>query len=57
MRSGKSFSVYGDLINALDFTVKSKNKKAEMGEQLQADEGKQTTITIGFKSPEYNNYG
>jgi hypothetical protein len=56
MRSGKSFSVYGDLINALDFTVKSKNKKAEMGEQLQADEGKQTTITIRFKSPEYNNY-
>ena len=56
MRSGKSFSVYGDLINALDFTVKSKNKEAEMGEQLQADEGKQTTITIRFKSPEYNNY-
>ena len=56
MRSGKSFSVYGDLINALDFTVKSKNKKAEMGERLQADEGKQTTITIRFKSPEYNNY-
>jgi hypothetical protein len=36
--------------------VKSKNKEAEMGEQLQADEGKQTTITIRFKSPEYNNY-
>lgn len=56
MRSGKSFSVYGDLINALDFTVSENDKQAEMGEELQVDEGENTTISIRFKSPEYNNY-
>ena len=56
MRSGKTFSVYGDLINALDFEVKSKNKEAEMGEDLQVDKGDKTTITIRFKSPQNNNY-
>lgn len=57
MRSGKSFSVYGDLINALEFNLKGNKKQAEMGEALQVSKGDQTTITIRFKSPEYNNYG
>ncbi|GHI01579.1 hypothetical protein AM1BK_51210 [Neobacillus kokaensis] len=56
LRSGKSFSVNGDLINALDFKVSGKKQEAEMGEDLQVSKGDQTTITIRFRSPEYNNY-
>lgn len=56
MRSGKSFSVYGDLINALDFKASNNSTEAEMGENLQAKEGDEVTLTIRFKSPEYNNY-
>jgi len=56
MRSGKSYSVYGDLINALEFNVEGKKKQAEMGEDLHVSKGDQTTITIRFRSPEYNNY-
>jgi S-layer homology domain len=56
MRSGKSFAVYGDLIDALDFTASGNDEKAEMGEELQVAEGENTTISIRFKSPEYNNY-
>jgi hypothetical protein len=56
MRSGKSFAVYGDLINALDFTASGNGKKAGMGEDLQVSAGDNTNITIRFKSPEFNNY-
>ncbi|WP_225446134.1 S-layer homology domain-containing protein [Paenibacillus rhizovicinus] len=56
MRSGKSFSVFGDLINALDFHVGDNGTDAEMGESLQATEGDDLTVTIKFKSPETNNY-
>ncbi|MFC5401418.1 S-layer homology domain-containing protein [Cohnella soli] len=56
MRSGKSYSVFGDLINALDFKAGGGGKQAEMGGNLQVTEGDLTTITIRFKSPEQNNY-
>lgn len=56
MRSGKSFSVYGDLINALDFKAIGNGHQAEMGGNLQVSEGELTTISIRFKSPEKNNY-
>ncbi|MCM3630872.1 S-layer homology domain-containing protein [Paenibacillus glycanilyticus] len=56
MRSGKSFSVFGDLINALDFRVADGGADAEMGESLQATEGDKLTLTIKFKSPGSNNY-
>ncbi|MED3563501.1 S-layer protein [Bacillus xiapuensis] len=56
MRSGKSFAVYGDLINALEFKASGNKKQAEMGEDLQMSKGDKTTISIRFKSPEYNNY-
>ena len=56
MRSGKSFAVYGDLIDALDFKAIGNGEQAEMGETLEVNEGDQTTISIRFKSPEYNNY-
>lgn len=56
MRSGKSYSVYGDLINELDFTASGNGKKAEMGEDLVVSAGENTNITIRFKSPDHNNY-
>ncbi|MHA0856372.1 S-layer homology domain-containing protein [Paenibacillus sp. CMAA1364] len=56
MRSGKSYAVYGDLINALDFNVTGNDRTAEMGEELVVSEGDMTTISIRFKSPEHNNY-
>ncbi len=56
MRSGKSYAVYGDLINALDFKATGNGAQAEMGEHLQVTEGDLTTISIRFKSPEHNNY-
>ncbi|WP_291652768.1 immunoglobulin-like domain-containing protein [Clostridium sp.] len=56
MRSGKSFSVYGDLINALDFNAESSDKKADMGSDLEVTQGDDYTLTIRFKSPETNNY-
>ncbi len=56
MRSGKSFSVYGDLINALEFKAIGNKKQAEMGGDLKVSKGDKTTINIRFKSPEYNNY-
>lgn len=55
-RSGKSFAVTGDLIDALDFSIKTEEAKAEMGGEMEATEGDQVTITIRFKSPEKNNY-
>ena len=56
MRSGKSFSVTGDLINALDFKLASGGDKKEMGETLNAKEGDSLKLTIRFKSPSKNNY-
>lgn len=56
MRSGKSFAVYGDLITALDFSLDHQDQKAEMGEALTVKAGDKTTLTIRFKSPEFNNY-
>jgi hypothetical protein len=56
LRSGKMFSVYGDLINALDFNLASKDDRKEMGGELKVANGDKVTITIRFKSPARNNY-
>jgi hypothetical protein len=56
LRSGKMFSVYGDLINALDFNLASKDARKEMGGELKVAGGDKVTITIRFKSPARNNY-
>ncbi|WP_155703163.1 S-layer homology domain-containing protein [Paenibacillus psychroresistens] len=59
MRSGKSFSVYGDLINALDFNIEGNDGKLEMGAanpQITVTEGDHLQLTIRFKSPAKNNY-
>ncbi len=56
MRSGKSFGVFGDLINALDFHADNATASADMGGMLTAKAGDKVTITIRFKSPDHNNY-
>ena len=56
LRSGKGFAVYGDLINALDFTVSTGGTSREMGGELPVKTGDKVTLTIRFKSPERNNY-
>jgi len=57
MRSGKSFSVFGDLIDALDFRIAGAGGQAEMGEELQVTEGDDMELTIRFKSPASNYNG
>lgn len=56
MRSGKSFSTTGDLINALDFTITNGANKGEMGQNLKVKDGDALKLTIRFKSPQTNNY-
>lgn len=56
VRSGKMFSVFGDLINALDFNIAGGAGKGEMGGELKAKAGETVTVTIRFKSPDRNNY-
>lgn len=56
LRSGNSYSVNGDLISDLSFTVSDKNKNAGMGSELAADKNDKVTVTVRFKVPEKNNY-
>jgi hypothetical protein len=57
MRSGKSFSVFGDLIDALEFQAKNGNNTVDMGGDLKVKEGQMVKITVRFKSPQKNNNG
>ncbi|KKO55078.1 S-layer protein [Paenibacillus sp. DMB20] len=57
MRSGKSFSVHGDLINELDFKIGHGQRKEEMGGDLRLKKGQPIEITIRFKSPKKNHNG
>ena len=56
LRSGKMFSVYGDLINALDFNLVANSTRKGMGDELAVASGDKITVTIRFKSPAKNNY-
>jgi hypothetical protein len=56
LRSGKMFSVYGDLVNALDFNLASTTDRKEMGGELKVASGEKVVVTIRFKSPAKNNY-
>lgn len=56
LRSGKMFSVYGDLINALDFNLAGKDDRKEMGGELKVASGEKVIVTIRFKTPAKNNY-
>jgi hypothetical protein len=57
MRSGNSFAVHGDLIDGLDFTARSRDDVATMGQTLEVRRGASVRITIRFKSPQQNAVG
>lgn len=57
LRAGRMFGVFGDLINALDFSVQgSTGNVAFMGQELKLGTGEAATVQIRFKSPPVNNY-
>ena len=55
LRSGNSYCVLGDLINALDFSAQYRNKFATMGQELVMVKGENLKIKIRFKMPMFNN--
>lgn len=55
LRSGNSFAVTGDLINALDVELATTSAKAVMGQTLAAANGDTVILTIRVKSPAANN--
>ncbi|MBP2684477.1 MAG: hypothetical protein H6Q79_2516 [Deltaproteobacteria bacterium] len=57
MRSGNSFAVLGDLIDALSFTASAGGGAAAMGEALRVTKGDRVEISVAFRSPEFNNNG
>lgn len=60
LRSGNSFFVHGDLIDALEFKAQYANQAATMGETMQVEKkgkGTPVKITIKFRSPGFNNNG
>lgn len=56
MRSGNSYSVNGNLISDLSFTVADQKNQAGMGIELDTTENQDVTVTIRFQVPETNNY-
>lgn len=56
MRSGNSYSVSGNLISDLTFTVSGQNAQAGMGQELSAVTDELLTVTVKFRVPEKNNY-
>lgn len=61
LRSGNSFHVMGDLINALEFTARYNSRQVEMGGDMQIKKRHAAevplVIKIKFKSPAMNNNG
>ena len=56
MRSGNAYSVYGNLISDLSFTVSDGAASAGMGGELSTEKGDQLTVTVRFKAGNTNNY-
>ena len=56
MRSGNSYSVNGELISDLTFTVSDDANTAGMGQNLTVAPDETVTVTIRFQVPEHNNY-
>ncbi len=56
LRSGRMFGVFGDLIDALDFSAGQGDDTAHMGQSLQVERGTPVDVTIRFRVPETNNY-
>jgi hypothetical protein len=57
IKSGDSFIVNGDLINALDFHAKLGKTSRTMGQTLTVKKGHKIVVTIRVKSPATNNNG
>jgi len=57
LRSGKSFSAHGGLVDGLDFRAGRNSSQAEMGETLIVRRGSEVWVTIRFRSPRLNNNG
>jgi len=57
MRSGNSFVTTGDLIDGLQYTIKSGKNTATMGQTFNAKPGQKVTITISIHSPKQNANG
>lgn len=56
LQSGRMFSAFGDLINAMEFTASSASDIKNMGQELKVANGSTIDVTIRFKSPAKNNY-
>ena len=57
LKSGNSFTVMGDLIDDLEFTIsKNVSKEATMGETLRVKQDDYLMITVRFHDPEGKNY-
>ncbi|OVE80840.1 hypothetical protein BVY04_04790, partial [bacterium M21] len=57
MRSGNTFVVTGDLINALEFSASYGGKEAIMGSGISVPQSSSLNLVIKFKSPATNNNG
>ncbi len=57
LRSGNTFVSHGDLVNGLEFSVQSGQKKVGMGDTLSAEPNDDVRITIRFRTPATNNNG
>ena len=56
MRSGNSFSVFGDIINGMDFSlVAETGAKASMGQTLVAKAGETITLNLTLTQPAHTN--
>jgi hypothetical protein len=57
IKSGDSFIVNGDLVNALDFHATLGKTTKTMGQTLTVKKGQKIVVTIRFRSPATNNNG
>ncbi len=57
LRSGNTFAVHGDLIDALELRAGSKKQSAAMGETLRVRRGAKVELRIRFRVPERNHNG
>jgi hypothetical protein len=58
LRNGRSYTVQGDLINALELTAEAQGKKSGLGETLFCSQGGDIKVTIKVRDPQtLNNHG
>jgi hypothetical protein len=55
-RSGNTWNVQGDLIDELEFTVRSRGKEAMMGQTLQVKKGQMVMVKIKVHDPKSPNF-